>query len=63
MSEEDALIITSKLLERQTAEKEEEERVRQVLKRNRISTKRFVVIDSEGIKEIDSLDRNSISAK
>jgi len=63
ISEKDALIIASKLLERQSAEKVEEERVRQVLKRIRISSKRFVVIDSEEMKEIDSLDRNSISAK
>jgi hypothetical protein len=47
-------MIASTLLEHRRAEEEEERRVRKVLQKSKIPPCAFVVIDSEGIRVIES---------
>jgi len=53
MSEQEATTIASTLLQRQCAEKEEEQRVRRVLQQPPLPAGKFIVIDSDGVRVID----------
>jgi len=54
ISEQEANMIARTLLEHRHAEEEEERRVRKVLQKSKIPLCAFVVIDSEGIRVIES---------
>ena len=53
LPEQEAGIIATTLLQRQSAEKEEERRVRQVIRQASLPAGAFVVIDSDGVRVID----------
>ena len=53
ISEQDAIMIASHLLQRQRAEEEEAQSVRQVLQLTQIPSGACVVIDSEGVRAFD----------